>query len=640
MSQETITRERMITFDRKLANDEARTVPASLSSDAPVRMPWGNEVLVHSKDAIDLTRAKENGLPMLFNHDRDQPIGRVKDVTIEDGKLRGIMHFSNNSRAQEVYRDIVDGMLSDTSITYEVHDYDERDETIYVNRWAVTEASVVTIPADISVGINRSKEDPIMDKDDDTKTPAAEPKVVDFSQARQLAIQEGRAEGQRQERERIDGIRALFAMQKFTAPIYKQFESDAITRGLSLAEVQSKLIDMIGEGVAPITDPGQRDDARAPDVSHGRSQNEKFLDIAERTLSVRGGLEEDETIIKEVNESGYRTLSLMELAREYLRSIDVNTSKMQRQELAGSVFTRSLISHGTDDFVNILANVANKAALRGWTEAPETWNVWTRQGSLPDFKQADRSGLGEFEDLEIVYENGKYQYAKMTDRKESLKLVTWGKMFSISRQAIINDDLSEFTTVPRKMGRAANRKVGDVVYEVLTTNPTLNQTGNALFHTSHNNLVTPGAEPSVNTLNEAKAAMKLQQDNDKIVRALNIIPEFILSPVALEATVRSLLINQYDPAGTAGTLPRNPHQNTLTPVIEPRLDLHNNKSWYLAANPNTYDTVEVAFLDGNSAPYLEEQQGFSMDGVTFKVRIDAVAAALAYQSLFKNEGGA
>ncbi|MDP4849954.1 MAG: hypothetical protein NWQ95_06365 [Verrucomicrobiales bacterium] len=76
----------------------------------------------------------------------------------------------------------------------------------------------------------------------------------------------------------------------------------------------------------------------------------------------------------------------------------------------------------------------------------------------------------------------------------------------------------------------------------------------------------------------------------------------------------------------------------LTPVFDARLDANDPAAWYLAGNPGQFDTVEVAFLDGQQAPYLEERDGWNVDGVEYKVRIDAVAKALDFRALYRNDG--
>lgn len=72
-------------------------------------------------------------------------------------------------------------------------------------------------------------------------------------------------------------------------------------------------------------------------------------------------------------------------------------------------------------------------------------------------------------------------------------------------------------------------------------------------------------------------------------------------------------------------------------IVEPRLDKANNKEWYVAAAQGM-DTIEVAYLDGVDTPYLEQQEGFEVDGMAWKVRIDAGVAALDWRGLVKSSG--
>lgn len=119
------------------------------------------------------------------------------------------------------------------------------------------------------------------------------------------------------------------------------------------------------------------------------------------------------------------------------------------------------LTHSTSDFGNILLDVANKAILQGWDEAAETFEQWTKKGQLSDFKTAHRVGMGGFSSLRQVREGAEYKYVTTGDKGETIALATYGEIFSITRRAIINDDLNQLTDVPMKMGRAAKATIGD-----------------------------------------------------------------------------------------------------------------------------------------------------------------------------------
>ena len=322
----------------------------------------------------------------------------------------------------------------------------------------------------------------------------------------------------------------------------------------------------------------------------------------------------------------YNGYSLRELARASLQDRNISISGMNTMQMVGLAFT-----HSSSDFGNILGDVANKSVLVGWNDSPETFDQWTRTGSLPDFKPGHRVGLDTFPRLRQVREGAEYKYATIGDRGEKIILATYGELFSITRQAIINDDLTVLSTIPQAMGRAAKATIGDLVYAVLIDNPDMSD-GDPLFSATRSNLVSGSI--SVETLAAARAQMRLQKS--AAGQVLNIVPKFMLIPAIQEAlaeqVIRSISVPGQDNAGVY-----NPVKDSLSIIVEPRFDGADEDAWYLAASKGA-DTIEVAYLDGNAEPYLESTQGFTVDGVTYKVRIDAGVAAMDYRGLLKSTG--
>lgn len=331
----------------------------------------------------------------------------------------------------------------------------------------------------------------------------------------------------------------------------------------------------------------------------------------------------------EVNE--FSSMTLREIARESLSRANVKMSFADPMAMVGAAFT---MQHSTSDFVEILANIANKSMLKGYMEAEETFEQWTARGTLSDFKSTKRIDLNLFPSLSVVPEGAEYTYGTIGDRAETIQLATYGKMFSITRQAIINDDLNAFTKIPSRMGRAARRTIGNLVYAVVTDNAAMAD-GITLFHADHGNSGT-GAF-TMTAVDAGRTAMALQQDPDShATGGLNIRPAYALVPVEIEGKAKALMAAEFDPTGTQ----RNPNtvRGLVTVVPEARLSTHSAVKWYLAANPNQHDTIEVAYLNGNSNPVLEQRDGWNVDGVEFKVRIDAGVKALDYRGLFYSTG--
>ncbi|EAA5012886.1 peptidase [Shigella sonnei] len=331
----------------------------------------------------------------------------------------------------------------------------------------------------------------------------------------------------------------------------------------------------------------------------------------------------------------YVMMSLFEMAQASLVDRGITVSGfINRSQVVNAAFT-----HSSSDFSHILAGGAEKSVLKGWQDSGETFQKWTRTGSLSNFHEAKRVGLNGFSKLNKVPEGAEYKYITTSDKGVPIALATYGNIFSVTRQAIINDDLTQLTTIPMAMGRAAARTVGNLVYLLLTSNGKFTD-GKALFHADHKNLI--AKDMDMVGLDEARKRMRLQEDANG--DSLNITPAFVLVPAALESAARRAILSSSSvfPVGDESTINQNPGiinvvKDMAEVIVEPRLDKANSKEWYVAAAKGM-DTIEVAYLDGMDTPYLEEQVGFTVDGVAWKVRIDAGVAALDYRGLLKSSG--
>ncbi len=139
---------------------EAHTVTMAVSSEYPVQRYGGDEILSHAQGAIDLDRLKD-GIALLFNHDYNLHLGTSVGYELTDGVLRITNKFGTNPLAREKEQDVADKILKDVSIGYQPLEYDiTEDKTGYrtytVTRWELYENSLVTVPADPTVGVDRN----------------------------------------------------------------------------------------------------------------------------------------------------------------------------------------------------------------------------------------------------------------------------------------------------------------------------------------------------------------------------------------------------------------------------------------------------------------------------------------------------
>ena len=149
--------QRFFQLDRAALDEENRTVRLSFSSEEPVERWFGSEVLSHSPESVRMDRLN-GGAPLLWNHDTSDQIGRVESASIEDGRGYAVVRFSKSARAEELYQDVVDGITSNVSVGYRIHEMEqEGDKEVFrATDWQPHEISLVSVPADASVGIGRS----------------------------------------------------------------------------------------------------------------------------------------------------------------------------------------------------------------------------------------------------------------------------------------------------------------------------------------------------------------------------------------------------------------------------------------------------------------------------------------------------
>lgn len=426
-----------------------------------------------------------------------------------------------------------------------------------------------------------------------------------------LAVQmeQLRLKNETERRAAVSGVFTAFANH----PGVTELQASCLTdQFCDAATAQQKLLAKLADG----TTPG------ANGFVHVHAGNGNIIgDSVRNVVMVRAGFGERQT------DNQFNGMSLMELARASLTGRSIGVSGMDRMGIVGMAFT-----HSSSDFAHILMDAASKSALLGWDEAEETFDKWTRSGELPDFKPGNRVGLEAFPSLRQVRPGAEYKYATLNDSGAVIRLATYGELFSIDRQAIINDDLSFITRIPSSMGRAAKATVGDLVYATLTENAGFN--GEPLFSEDRNNYIS--GDLNVDNLAAARSMMKRQKSGD---RTLNISPAYLLVPTMLEAYADQILHSTSLPGQEYNSGIKNPVLNMAEIIAEPRLDEAGEEDWYLAARKGA-DTIEVAYLDGNAAPTVESTSGFTVDGVTMKVRIDAGVAPMDYRGMLKATGAA
>ena len=440
------------------------------------------------------------------------------------------------------------------------------------------------------------------------------------------ALDAARAEGARAEVQRRADIGEAFKP-------FAKFEGAAEAEAACLNDATCTVADA-NKRILAMMAKGATSAAGRTSVETVEDQRDKIVAAGVQVLMARAGLQgrDGKRVVADAS-NPFRGQTLLEMARASLVRAGIRTDGMDKMQIVAAAFTQS-----TSDFPILLENTMHKALQSAYAVAPDTWRRFAAEGSVSDFRAHNRYRVGSLSNLDAKTELGEFKNKVIPDgEKSSITAATKGNIINLSREAIVNDDLSAFVGLASALGRAAKRTVEVDVYATLALNsglgPTLSD-GYTLFHANHNNITT-GAAISMLAIDADRVAMKSQLDvggND----FLDLMPAVLLVPVGLGGTARGINESQYDPDASNKLQKPNIVKGIFSDIVDtPRLT---GTRRYLFANPSEAPVLEVAFLDGNSEPYLESEAGFDVDGSRWKVRLDYGVAGIDYRGAVTNAG--
>ena len=377
---------------------------------------------------------------------------------------------------------------------------------------------------------------------------------------------------------------------------------------ITAEQAKDKLLAKLGASTTP-----------SATVTHYVDNGNIIGDSVKQALLARAGIDKDQSNVKD---NAYTGMSLRELARASLTDRGVSVAGQNAMGVVGLAFT-----HSSSDFGQILIDVAHKSMLKGWETAAENFDQFTTRGTLTDFRAAKRVGLGDFGYLPQVGEGEEYTYGTIGDEGASVALATYGQLFTITRQAILNDDMHLLTKIPEKMGQAARATIAKLVFALLTGNA-IAQDGKKLFDASHKNSFDNAA---LDVTNIDKAIQMMNGFVNARGEPLAIEPEFMLLPTSLYTRAKQILGSASVEGADINSGIINPIRDVVPALKSARLQAADPKSWYLINK----EAIEVSYLDGIDTPYMEQQNGFTVDGVSTKVRIDAGVNVIDYRGVVK-----
>ncbi len=409
----------------------------------------------------------------------------------------------------------------------------------------------------------------------------------------------------------------------------REFDMDPaahIRSGATLDQVRSAVLDSLRQAGNPVN------------LQVTQDEGDTFRRCASESLLLRAG------IPVENPEAGSRELQAMSL-----RDLAVECLSREGQDI------RSLLRMSQDDmyvecsrqfynpsaaFPAILDNTIKKSIVHLYNHVPTTFQAWTTKGSLKDFKAtADYEYvIGGMGDFLIVPENGELKpMIPKTEKLPNRKLDTYGRSFSMTRQAFINDDVGFLTEVPGLFAAAAKKTIDKQVYIQLHKNTVIFD-GVPLFHKNHNNIMSKGSKPTQAAIQAM--ILQMQRQCDQFGDAIYITPQNIIVPVGYEFDL-AVILHSAQVTGSSNNdvnpLFNYPINIVQTPVLN-ALAGDDAVPWFMVANPVSARGIQVDYLNGQEMPTVRRMESPGVLGFHWDIYLDWGIAIRDFRGMAKNPG--
>lgn len=685
-------------IDPKSINAEARTFEVVWSTGAAAPMAGNvdgtgwiefDEVLSLEPEAWDLARVEAGTCPLLNDHDGfwsssgkgvAGQLGRVLSVTFTRREARAVCQFSFDPAHEGTWLNVQKGIIRGVSPRYRVSRYEEISKpkaarrTFRAAKCELREISLTSIPADAGGHVRAGDREPTYVAelfngagDKENMEPEVDPNATPQPNQQTPATPPEKARGVQPPQQPAPTPAPAPARVEPPAPsqpTHEQIRAAERARVSSITEAARSLrVDVDDAGRALLTrlvDSGasleqarselmferaRRDSAAiAPSiVSVGATEQDKVRAGMENALENRCGVRDAQGRPVALSDAGrpFRGMTLVRMAEESLRRSGVDVSGLSPMEIAGRALgleqARGGGMHTTSDFPNLLSNLAGKTLRDAYNASPSNWKLISRKVTANDFKPLTRLQIGDAPQLEKVNEHGEFKRGTVTESKESFAVETYGKVFTITRKAIVNDDTGAFDRLPAMFGRQAAELEAAKAIGLLLANPTMND-GNQLISSAHANTTT--GVISLTSLQAALLLLMKQTGLDGRTLVGNT-PKYLIVPAALEVLARQY-VTQITPAQASNV---NPFVGMFDRIIvEPRLDVGvdgqagDAVKWWMTGDPAQVDMLEHAYLGGQEGVYLEQQTGFHVDGIELKARHDFGVAAIDWRGFVRSTG--
>lgn len=594
---------RSATIQPQSFNEANRTVRVTWSTGAavPRRDQHGAYSEVLSLDPLHVSLDRLRGASVLDTHQQRglrDVIGVVDAAGLDAGAGWADVRFSSRPEVQPVVEDVKAGVIRHVSVGYSVQRWlDAKDpstggRTRTAIAWTPQEISFVPLPADPGANV-RSNAVPT-ETDTTTTTPASTDDT-----GNRAAVN--------------TAIRTIATTAALGATWADGLIDTAATVEQARAAAFEELVRRGGTSI------------RTQRAEVGTGSDDPAVQVQRMGEALVARL--NPTVKPSDAARPYMALGLVEMARTCLQLRGERVGMVSREE----ILQRAMAT--TSDFPNLLTSTGNRVLMMAYEAAPNPLKALARQGTIADFRPKSLLRLGDLPKLKKVNEQGEIKHSVPGEAREGYSLETFGTIFSLTRKAIINDDLGAFNEWSVIMGRASAETEADQLVQLLLQgggNGPVMSDGKRLFAPEHGNLAGAGASPVVSALTDGRVAMRNQKGLDGTT-PINATPKYLLVGSALETVAEQLLTSIY----AQTPVEANPFIGRLTPLVEPRLP---PTAWYLFTDPASLPVLEFSYLTSAPGPQLATRQGWDVLGMEFRCILDFGCGAIDWRGAYRNAG--
>lgn len=397
--------------------------------------------------------------------------------------------------------------------------------------------------------------------------------------------------------------------------------------------------------------------AEVREALFGEYTGEKFTDrVLEAAICQAGRLGSDDDLIRkhrftdqELQTAHDRFRGRIGLRQIFFLAAEAhgyrnNHSSEITTEVQNAAFGMLGPQHGSGfssvNISTILSNVANKFMRDGFNSVDQTILRISGRKNTIDFKPTTTVSLTDGVIFEKVGPAGEIKHGTLGEIVYTNKVDTYAKMLAITRTDYYNDDLGALTSVPRKLGNGAMKKLNDIGWSKF-----LGAVAANFFAAGNNNLNSGVATMTIEGLTVSEEIFMNQTNPDGT--PLGLQPAILLVPTALKAGANTLMTSEKVIAGSAtGTQPDgNPFRGRFTVESAPYISNSSYTGntavgWWMLANPNEMPVLEIAALNGQIEPTVETAEAaFNVLGVQMRGYSDVGVELQEYRGGVYNDGG-